>query len=242
MDGPLSAEELSGRCSSEYVSRVAYSSSLSGARAFIDDQGSFVMETMVNLPASDVEMVTRLVASLFCGLVCGISEIVALRVDGNVPSEEQIGACLPRALISLRSSVFTPLMQRQMPRLLAAGWTETSVEEIEMEHKALIRAYRDEPSFKQVIDEKDTQTSDYDELWADCARFPRLLEFCGGLASIFPNTSRVEADFSHIGREKSDSRKSLGDFSLEGTMQAKQYKVVSILADSDSAHVPLPED
>eukprot|EP00171_Calliarthron_tuberculosum_P001790 IDg1790t1 len=42
--------------------------------------------------------------------------------------------------------------------------------------------------------------------------------FCGGLALAFPNTATVESDFSVIGVEKNDYRKSLTDFSLEGVL------------------------
>jgi hypothetical protein len=46
------------------------------------------------------------------------------------------------------------------------------------------------------------------------------------MASIFPNTSTVEADFSVIGWEKNEYRHCLTDFSLEGILQMKQFKSI----------------
>jgi hypothetical protein len=41
-----------------------------------------------------------------------------------------------------------------------------------------------------------------------------LVEFCGGLATIFPNTATIESDFAVLRWEKDDFRSDLSDFSL----------------------------
>ena len=51
-----------------------------------------------------------------------------------------------------------------------------------------------------------------------------LQQFCGGLATAFPNTATVESDFSVIGWEKDDTRRDLTDFSLEGILHSKQFR------------------
>ena len=53
-----------------------------------------------------------------------------------------------------------------------------------------------------------------------------LNEFFGPLATVFPTTATVEADFSAIRIEKDDYRDSLTDFSLEGCSHAKQFQEV----------------
>ena len=53
---------------------------------------------------------------------------------------------------------------------------------------------------------------------------PLLCQFVGGLASVFPGTSTVEADFSVIGWEKDEYRTALTNFSLEGILHCKQYE------------------
>ncbi|KAI9909043.1 hypothetical protein PsorP6_014862 [Peronosclerospora sorghi] len=60
-------------------------------------------------------------------------------------------------------------------------------------------------------------------------RFKKLEMFCGGLASIFPGTSSVESDFSILKWEKYIHRRSLTDFSLEGVMHARQFKLLQKL-------------
>ena len=51
-----------------------------------------------------------------------------------------------------------------------------------------------------------------------------------GIATVFPNTASMESDFSILGWERDEYRKSLTDLSLEGIMQCKQYELLSNLA------------
>jgi hypothetical protein len=57
--------------------------------------------------------------------------------------------------------------------------------------------------------------------------FDILRDFCGGIATIFPNTATVESDFSILGWEKDAFRQSLTDLSLEGILQCKQFEMLS---------------
>ncbi len=54
-------------------------------------------------------------------------------------------------------------------------------------------------------------------------RFPHLMTFSGGLATVFPGTAVVESDFSVLKYEKNSFRTSLLDITLEGIMHCKQY-------------------
>ena len=68
----------------------------------------------------------------------------------------------------------------------------------------------------------------FEEAWAIVkGRFEILMDFCGGLASLFPNTSSVESDFSILSWEKDEYRLSMTDLSLEGIMHCKQYEQLS---------------
>ncbi|KAF4133589.1 hypothetical protein GN958_ATG16926 [Phytophthora infestans] len=72
-----------------------------------------------------------------------------------------------------------------------------------------------------------------DEAWAiggSSSRFPHLTHFCGGLASLFPNTASVVSDCSVLGCEKTDKRTLLSDLSLDGIMRCKQQKRLGQLA------------
>ena len=65
----------------------------------------------------------------------------------------------------------------------------------------------------------------FNKHWAPTnGRFEGFREFCGGLATMFPNTTLVEVNFSIIGWEKNNYRQNLTDFSLEGIIHANQYK------------------
>lgn len=63
-------------------------------------------------------------------------------------------------------------------------------------------------------------------------RFPSLCCFVGGIASVYPGTSRVESDFSVLKWEKNDYQKSLMDIYLELIMHSKQVKELSGLNSS----------
>ena len=56
-----------------------------------------------------------------------------------------------------------------------------------------------------------------------------LKDFCGCLATIFPNTASVESDFSPW--EKDEYRISITDLSLEGVLQCKQFELLSSLVE-----------
>src|SRR5579859_1097224 len=60
-------------------------------------------------------------------------------------------------------------------------------------------------------------------------QFEILRDFCGGIATVFPNTASVESDFSILGWEKDRYRLSITDLSLEGIMHC-QYEMLSLLA------------
>jgi hypothetical protein len=99
-----------------------YAVSLSNARNFIENQGSFVMGAMAALPMEDAFMMIRSVASLFCEVVNGISNVVAHRDRNNESSDEKIPATLPHSLCQLRTSALCALVCRHKMRLEVAGW------------------------------------------------------------------------------------------------------------------------
>lgn len=231
VEGPLDENEMSlllEDAEDPVVSKGGFCCKLENVVSFIEDQGSFAKNCIAAMEDAEVESIAETIGQYLCGVISGLSKVVAVRGANAPTSEKQIGPCLPLSLSRIRASLFCDLVQQQNGRLKDAGWSQQAIEDIESEHRLFLRAWREETSFKEAVEAKARDTTEYDELWSDCsARFPRLEEFCGGLAVIFPNTATVEADFSVLGWEKDDYRKSLGDFSLEGVMQCKQYKKVS---------------
>ena len=64
------------------------------------------------------------------------------------------------------------------------------------------------------------------------SEFTVLRDFCGGIASVFPNTATVESDFSILGWEADEYRRSLTNLSLQGIMQCKQFNLLNSLSNS----------
>ncbi|BBN00789.1 hypothetical protein Mp_2g02130 [Marchantia polymorpha subsp. ruderalis] len=79
-------------------------------------------------------------------------------------------------------------------------------------------------NLRLIIDACNHRTLFMDGLGLLGSRFLALFEFAGGLASVFPGTSTVEADFSRLKREKDIFSQSLSDFGLECVLHAQQHK------------------
>jgi hypothetical protein len=65
--------------------------------------------------------------------------------------------------------------------------------------------YTVEPQFASSVNQCSVERTNFDKGWAlpmICVK--GLRKFCGGLATMFPNTTLVEADSSVIGWEKND--------------------------------------
>ena len=72
--------------------------------------------------------------------------------------------------------------------------------------------------------------TDFTDAWrAVKGRFKALHRFCGGLASVFPETSQVESDFSVLKDEKDIFSAAITDLSLESVLRSKQFDMLSVL-------------
>ena len=96
-------------------------------------------------------------------------------------------------------------------------------DEVEQESTSFFEKYMHDMTFKQLVDET-KGTSSFQDAWQPFYKlFPKLVQFAGGLATIFPGTSAVESDFSIIGWEKDKYHMQLSNLSLEGILHAKQF-------------------
>jgi hypothetical protein len=91
---------------------------------------------------------------------------------------------------------------------------------VESEHRELFVVYVCEPDVKVALNKHDKKTF-FNEVW-DClkGRFMQQRQLCGGLTTVFSNTTSVESDFSIVKWEKNDSRSSLMSLSFAGIMHA----------------------
>jgi hypothetical protein len=84
--------------------------------------------------------------------------------------------------------------------------------------------------------EKQSGIVEFKEGWEPFGqRYPKLRQFCDGIATVFPGTSTVESDFSVLNWE-CDEFRSLTDFSLESVMQCKQFKQLQSMKHRVSLH------
>ena len=113
-------------------------------------------------------------------------------------------------------------MREQIERI-EYSFESSYVDELMTEFKAFEEKYKCNRGFKLIVDNTDDRTASFQDNWKSFqASYPKLVEFCGGLASVFPGTSTVESDFSMMGWEKDEYQLNLTDLSLEGILHAKQ--------------------
>ncbi len=162
----------------------------------------------------------------------GSSEVVAVRC--------QFCVCFGHEVISKKQSTTwtfegppfrtdnsTKLVMKFHDRLLAS-WNQNAIDLIVDQHKKLLNVVIKEPRLQTALAHHSEQT-DFSEAWRTPSikdRFPELMEFCGGLASPFPNTAIVESDFFVLKWEKDLHRSNLTPFSLEGIIHCRQIRTL----------------
>ena len=88
------------------------------------------------------------------------------------------------------SDILDPFRQH-----LEKFWSAEHIDQVECDHKDTLLAYAREPSIKEILDAHDHKTF-FNDAWDNVkTRFLTLHQFCGGLASMFPNTTSVESDY-----------------------------------------------
>lgn len=180
---------------------------------------------MVNfIDFQQVWSIEPFLARLFAGLVDGISCIFALQDNCNEAEDAEELPVIPIMPVSLRPAEVSVWPNRYKARLTAVNWSESSIEQMERNNRALPNAYKNKPVFRQTIDAcKFNRNFIVEGREPASGHFDALHNFCGYLESDFPNTATAESDFLVIGWEKSLSRNGLTDFFLEGIIQKKQF-------------------
>ena len=125
--------------------------------------------------------------------------------------------------------MFSDILRKHLQQL-SNSWSESQIDLLESQHWDLHFEYQqNSETFGKALDRFNSFTS-FEVAWSIVdLRFNVLRDFCGGIATVFPNTAMVEADFSNISWEKDDSRTALTDLSLEGILQCKQWKLLESL-------------
>jgi len=198
---------------------------------FIFDQGMFIQEIFQERLSVELQSkVITMISQLILQIVDSITDIRAEHTSANLSSDDELPATLPHELVKLRGRDFTALLTHHLDHLKEV-WMEESIAELEYQHRQLLFMYQHDTSLKAALECCDGTTS-FEGGWkiVEGRELDHLRDFCGGLASIFPNTASVESDFSILGWEMDSHRRSLMDVSLEGIMQCGQWeKLVELM-------------
>jgi hypothetical protein len=209
----------------EYMSIESMQIDVASIENHIRDQGSAAGKFFDALNATDQNAVIKEITSYAMMLVKGLTGIKAERDENNQSFDHDTPPVMPQQLITLRPTKFIQEVLDKYRDRLQKFWTSDEFEEIEADHRDLVKMYRDDENMRNVIDKHDVNML-FNDAWDCVPWFKRLRAFCGGLATIFPNTTSVESDFSILKWELDAFRTALMHLSLEGIMQAKQRAIL----------------
>ncbi|KAH8955409.1 hypothetical protein BDL97_08G136500 [Sphagnum fallax] len=197
--------------------------------AWVEDQGSFPCQCYERLSTIECEDVVRQIAEYMMGVVAGLSGVKAQRDGRNGPSNLEVPPVLPHQLAKLRHGFFVRYVFEPYRSHLSLHWPVEKINLVEAEHRDLIKLCKDDPVLRATIDKHDHKTM-FDDVWDVLpSRFDHLRQLCGGLATVFPNMTSVESDFSILKWEMDANRNGLTHLSLEGIFQAKQQAILQAL-------------
>ena len=174
------------------------------------------------------EAVVKQIAKYAMALVKGLKGVKAKRDEDNLPRDEEHPPVLPHELVKMRHALFIDNVLNKHRNRLLVTCTEEQVEDIESEHRELIKLYCNNEAVRKALDKHDMKTL-FNDAWDSVPGCKRLRAFCGGLATVFPNMTSVESDFSILKWEHGEFRSSLVHLWEEGVMQAKQQSLLKQL-------------
>ena len=195
---------------------------------FIRGLGSFVNTQFEQVSVNNRPALLDLIGQMFLEAATRLQKIVVERNSNNeqVDESDLLPPVMPHELVKYSGVSFCSVVRKQTRRLEAAQFTPEQIEAIENDHQKLVRAYHAEKPLKSELDSFNHRTSFFESWNRLRIRFPNLYKFAGGLASVFPGTATVEADFSKIKREKDVFRQSLSDFGLQCVLHCEQRKKI----------------
>lgn len=208
------------------VQKGSFRTNLTAAEHFLLNLSStFVITLMKEFKQRDrnaFDQMLKQIAGLFVGLV---HEIFKLSPERNLAIGPMFRAppiVKPSTIARGGAFDFISHLMEQEDRYLST-FDIKAKDQVEAESEIFFNKYMHDKTFKQLVDNTD-EAKTFDEAWGGFHKeFPMLVQFSGGMASIFPGTSTVESDFSIIGWEKDEYRTQLSNLSLEGILHAKQF-------------------
>jgi hypothetical protein len=195
----------------------------------IKNQGSFSRDCYEHLEEGDQQDVIKHIAMYAMALVAGLQSVKVEPDSDNRASETNVPPVLLAQLVKLRHGAFLKEVLDPFWQHISSSWSKIGVEQIEVEHRELLKLYAFDIVLRGIIDKHNDMTM-FNDAW-DCVlgQFEHLRSFYGGLAIVLANTTSVESDFSVLKWEMDDNRIALMHLSLEGIFQAKQRLTMQTL-------------
>ena len=189
--------------------------------ACIEDGGAFVVTEMDKLDDPTKAIVISTFSKFALSLVSGISKIVVERdIQNNATAD--LPPVLPITMMDFSSRSLALCLERHKSRLINALGND-AVEKIDTQLQKMKRTYHEDKLFARAIDAHKDSYLLFDESWSPVGvGFQELKSFAGGIATVMPGTSSVEADFSLNSWHKDVYSKSMTDFSLESILHCLQ--------------------
>lgn len=178
-----------------------------------------------DMQADEVDTVLENCRDFIIEVLEGISDVAGVRDSRNQPAGDTYCEVMPYPIISTNreaNTPFTRVIHAQAKRIAATRGTALT-DYIDQDLDALVDKCDLEEDFLTRLEENHNPHS-FEESWPPSLRkeFPSLYVFCCGLATTFPGTATVEADFSMVGQKKGKNRSMLSDISLEGILHGRQ--------------------
>ncbi|CAK9255374.1 unnamed protein product [Sphagnum jensenii] len=212
---PATNEALEGVDSLTIITRSNWFILKDSVVMHIQNQGSWVRDLYNALSYTDKQTTLKEITIFGISIVANVSQVQAERDSNNNARE------LEAPPVKIRPAAFIQDMLDPYRAHLSKHWSQQHIDDVEKEYRQLRAVYDNEPHVAKAFDQHDENTFFNDAWDVVKGRFSGLRQFCGGLATTFPNMAAIESDFSMVKWEKNDTRTSLTSLALVGIMQAK---------------------
>lgn len=193
---------------------------------FLEDCSMYTADNLDILSPEERKEVCTIIGTMFLTAFTKIRQLKAERDSSNSKSSHQLPAILPFQVVALKPRDFFSIVKQQKQRLLQT-WSEQDLSKLEDQFRSFKEHVSNSTGSQAEIEKYSSCSVEgagvFQKSWSTfCTRFPLLVQFFGGLGSVFPGTSSVESDFSILQWEKDEHRAHLTNLSLEGVLQCKQ--------------------
>lgn len=185
---------------------------------FLKDCSMYSADDVNEMTTEERKEVCILIANMFMTAFIKICQLQAERDSTNSESAHQLPAILPFQVVALKTREFFAIMKQQKDGLLQT-WDEQNLVKLDDQFRSFKCHVAGSAGSQADIEKYSSCLVEgagvFQKCWSTFVnRFPLLVQFLGGLASVFPGTSTTESDFSVLQWEKDEHRAHLTNLSL----------------------------